>query len=75
LREVAMLGLFGIFIGLPVALAATRLFSALLVGVGPGDVPTFSAAGFLLAGVLLAAGLGPAKRATGIEPVSALRLT
>jgi hypothetical protein len=55
-----MLGLFGIFIGLPVALAATQLFSALLAGVGPGDVPTFSAAGFLLAGVLLAAGLGPA---------------
>ena len=75
LREVAMLGLAGIVIGLPLALAATQLFSGLLFGVGPWDVPTFVAAGIVLAAVLLAAGFAPARRATGIEPVSALRVT
>ena len=75
LREVAMLGLAGIVIGLPLALAATQLFSGLLFGVGPWDVPTFAGAAILLAAVLLAAGFAPARRATGIEPVSALRVT
>ena len=74
LREVAMLGFAGIAIGLPLALTATRLFSALLFGVGPWDIPAFLGAGLVLAAVLLAAGWGPARRATGIEPVSALRV-
>jgi predicted permease len=75
LREVAMLGLAGLVIGLPLALAATRLFSGLLFGVGPWDVPTFAGAGIVLAAALLAAGFAPARRATGIEPLSALRVT
>jgi predicted permease len=75
LREVAMLGLTGMLIGLPLALAATRLFSGLLFGVGPWDVPTFAGASIVLAAVLLAAGFAPARRATGIEAVSALRVT
>jgi ABC-type antimicrobial peptide transport system permease subunit len=75
LREVAILGLTGILIGLPLALAATRLFSGLLFGVGPCDVPNFAGAGVVLAAVLLAAGFAPARRATGIEPLSALRVT
>ena len=74
LREVAVLGLAGIAIGLPVALGATRLLATLLFGVGPWDVPAFVGAGVLLGAVLLAAGFGPARRATGIEPVSALRI-
>jgi len=75
LREVALLGLAGIAIGLPLAFSATRMFSGLLFGVGPWDLLTFAAAGVVLAAVLLAAGLAPARRATGIQPLSALRIT
>ncbi|HTA69760.1 MAG TPA: ABC transporter permease [Bryobacteraceae bacterium] len=74
LREVAILGLTGIVLGLPMALTATRLFSGLLFGVGPWDLPAFCGAGAVLAVVLLAAGWAPARRATIIEPLAALRL-
>jgi len=73
LREVAMLGLIGIAIGLPLAFTATRMFSALLFGVSPWDAPAFTAALIVLAGVLMAAGWLPARRATGIQPSAALR--
>jgi predicted permease len=73
LREVAMLGLVGMAAGLPLALVATRLFSSLLFGVAAWDAPTFVAAAILLAGVLIVAGFVPARRATTIDPVSALR--
>lgn len=73
LREVGMLAIIGIAVGLPLALIATRMFSSLLFEVGAWDVPTFAGAGVLLAAVLGVAGFLPARRATGIEPVSALR--
>jgi len=69
-----MLGLIGIAIGLPLALAATRLFSALLFGVNPWDIPTFLGAAILLTASLFTAGFVPAWRATSIEPASALRV-
>jgi predicted permease len=72
LREVAMLGLIGIAVGLPLALTATRAFSTLLFGVSPWDAPAFAAALIVLAGVLFAAGWLPAHRATSIQPSSAL---
>jgi ABC-type antimicrobial peptide transport system permease subunit len=74
LGDVAMIGLFGIAAGLPMALAATRLCSSLLFGVCPWDVPTFAGVLVLLAAVLFAAGFLPARRATVIDPASALRV-
>ncbi len=73
LREVALLGLLGMAAGLPLALFATRLFSSLLFGVAAWDAPTFAGAALLLAVVLALAGFVPARWATNIEPVSALR--
>ncbi len=73
LRDVALLGLAGIAIGVPIGLGATRLFSSLLFGVGPWDIPTFIGAAVLLAAVLFVAGSVPARRATSIDPASALR--
>jgi predicted permease len=73
LREVALLGLIGMAAGLPLALYATRLFSALLFGVAAWDAPTFAGAAILLAAVLVVAGFVPARRATSVEPVAALR--
>ncbi len=74
LGEVARLGLFGIALGLPLALTATRLFSSLLFGVNAWDPATFVGAGLLLAAVLLAAGFVPVRRAMAVEPLSALRV-
>ena len=73
LREVATLGLIGLGIGLPLALIATRLMSSALFGMGPWDVPAFVGSAVVLVAVLLLAAFVPARRATAIEPVSALR--
>jgi ABC-type antimicrobial peptide transport system permease subunit len=73
MREVALLGLIGMAAGLPLALYATRYFSSLLFDVPAWDAPTFVGAAILLAAVLIVAGFVPARRATNIEPVSALR--
>jgi ABC-type lipoprotein release transport system permease subunit len=49
--------------------------SKLLFGVGPWDPVAFIGSGILLAAVLTVAGFVPARRATGIEPSAALRVT
>ncbi|MBZ5602001.1 MAG: ABC transporter permease [Acidobacteriia bacterium] len=74
LRDVAMVGGLGIAAGLPVALAATRSFSALLFGVSPWDARAFVIAAVLLSAVVLFAGFIPARRATAIDPSRALRI-
>jgi predicted lysophospholipase L1 biosynthesis ABC-type transport system permease subunit len=73
-REAALLGAVGVATGLPVALAATRLLSSLLYGVGPWDVPAFAGAALLLLAVLFAAAFAPARRATTVDPAAALRV-
>jgi putative ABC transport system permease protein len=74
LREVLIVGCAGISVGLPLALTGTHLFSSLLFGVSPVDVPAFVIAAAVLAIVLLAAGFLPARRATTIDPASSLRV-
>ena len=73
LREVAVLGAIGVVLGLPLALWAARSASAVLFGVGPWSLTVFSAALALLVVVLLAAGAIPARRATRVDPIVALR--
>ena len=73
LRETAALGAVGVAIGVPLALAGTRLARSMLFGVGPWDPRLFVIAMVVLAAVLLAAGAIPARRATRIDPMSALR--
>jgi putative ABC transport system permease protein len=67
------LALTGMSIGLLAALAVTRLIGNLLFGVSPTDPPTFVAIAVLLATVSLAACYMPARKATRIDPLSALR--
>jgi putative ABC transport system permease protein len=63
----------GLLIGLIAALGAGRGLRSLLYGVGGFDVPAFSIALFALAFVALVACFVPARRATRVDPIVALR--
>jgi predicted permease len=65
--------LLGVAIGLALAFAATRALEGLLFQVAPNDPVTFAAVPVLLLAAAALAALGPALRATHIDPVAALR--
>ena len=67
------LALVGIAGGIGAAVLAMRLMRSLVYGVSPNDPLTFAAALVLLAGVVFAACYIPARRATRIDPMIALR--
>jgi putative ABC transport system permease protein len=73
LREAMTLTSIGIGAGPVAALAATRVLSTLLFGVQPADPAVFCAVAALLAAVALFAGYIPARRATRVDPMIALR--
>jgi hypothetical protein len=60
-------------VGIAGSLAATRLIRSLLFEVWPGDPVTLSAVSLLLAGIGVMACNVPARRATRIDPLLALR--
>ena len=63
----------GLVLGLAGAFALTRIFSSLLLDVGATDPSTFAAVAILLFGVAMLACLIPARRATRVDPMVALR--
>jgi putative ABC transport system permease protein len=72
-RQGLMLAVVGIVTGLIGAAALTRLMSSLLFGVSATDAVTFGLVAALLAAVVCAATVMPARRATGVDPMVALR--
>ncbi len=73
MKEVAWMTGIGLAIGLPLAFAAAQLIEKLLYGVQARDFLVFAAATAALALVAALAGLIPARRATSIDPIRALR--
>jgi predicted permease len=73
LRQGLVLTLVGVGLGLAVSLALTRVMSSLLFGVDATDPATFAAIVPLLTAVSLLACYIPARRATRIDPLVALR--
>jgi len=64
----------GTVIGLLASVAATRVIAGLLYAVGPLDPIVFISVSILLAGAGVAATLIPARRATRVDPIIALRI-
>ena len=73
LRDVTWLTLAGIAVGIPVALAGSRLISGMLFELPANDPGTIAASVAILSGVALFAGYLPARRASRIDPMVALR--
>jgi predicted permease len=73
LRETLYLVLAGLVLGVPAALVGARLISTQLFGMKPTDPITLIAAALILALVALIAGYLPARRASRVNPLTALR--
>ena len=73
MRSVISVLAVGIVAGIAISLAATRVLQQLLFGLGPRDAPTMVAAVAVLSVVALIAGYLPARRATKVDPMVALR--
>ncbi|MGH9541652.1 MAG: ABC transporter permease [Terriglobales bacterium] len=73
LRQGLRLAVPGLVLGLAAALALGRLLAGFLFGVRPTDPATFVAIALLLLAVALVACYLPARRATGVDPLVALR--
>jgi predicted permease len=73
LRRVLLMAAVGLAISLPVALSATRLVKSFLFETRPNDPRTLVLAGVVLLSAAILAGYAPARRASRIDPVAALR--
>jgi ABC-type antimicrobial peptide transport system permease subunit len=73
LKEVALMVAIGVGVGLPLAFALSRLVQSQLFDLSAHDPLALAAAAVILATVALAAGYLPARRATRVDPMLALR--
>jgi len=73
LRHAVRLACFGVALGLASSLFLARLIAGMLVGVRPLDPLSLSTAALLLLLTAIVAALAPARRATRVEPMLALR--
>jgi putative ABC transport system permease protein len=73
LGEGAIMALVGLVVGGVAAIPLSKLLEGLLFGVEPADPPTIALSAILLVGVALVASWIPARRATAVDPIAALR--
>ena len=74
LRRLLVVLVPGVALGVLGALAMTRVLSSLLFEITPNDPATFTGVAVLLAAVAIVAGMVPARRASRVDPVVALRV-
>jgi predicted permease len=74
LNESMRLVLFGVFVGIPGAIALTKAISSMLFGLSPVDPVSLALAAFVLAITGIAASAAPAWRAAHLDPMNALRV-
>jgi predicted permease len=72
-RETLILMLAGIAVGVPIALGGARLIHTMLFGLGPADPVALLAACAILAAIAAGASYIPARRASRVDPMVALR--
>jgi macrolide transport system ATP-binding/permease protein len=73
LRRVLLLAAVGLAISVPAALGAFQLVKSLLFETQPNDPGTLALAGVVLLSAAILAGYSPARRASRIDPLAALR--
>ena len=73
LREVCVLATLGLAISVPIALGTSRVIESFLFDTKPNDPATLALAVTILLGAALLAGYGPARKASRISPMIALR--
>jgi ABC-type antimicrobial peptide transport system permease subunit len=73
LHRVLLLAAVGLGISVPVALAGSRLVKSFLFGTQPNDPAAMGMAALVLLSAALLAGYAPARRASRIDPLAALR--
>jgi len=73
LRDVLWVLVLGLAAGVAAALAAGRLVASMLFGLKPTDLSTIALAVLVLSAATLAAGYVPARRASRVDPATALR--
>jgi predicted permease len=73
MRESMLLVVIGVIIGLGAAVVTTRFVSSLLYGLEPNDPATITLAAVVMIAVAAVAGYLPARRASKVDPITALR--
>jgi predicted permease len=72
-RSSVVLAGAGVAVGIPLAMAAGRTVSAVLIGVSPTDTLSLAAAGAVVILTAVVAGIQPARRASRTDPLATLR--
>lgn len=73
MREVMWLVIVGIALGIPVALALSRMLSGMVFGVASGDALSILLSSLILLSTAAVAAFLPARRASHVDPIKALR--
>ncbi len=73
LREVCVLVVIGLAISVPTAIASARLIESFLFDMKPNDPRALAVAAAILLSAALVASFGPARRASRVDPMIALR--